>query len=672
MHQSRLSAEAQGKLGAPKQGGLVYYLWSLTWGLGWVPALAALGGAIAIWRREAQIGWLLVPAPLLFLAFMGLQGRYFGRWLLPIFPMILVLHVAALLVRKIHPHFQDPYINGILEMIWTLWLLMPLLIGCSAVAEERKLGILESQLCLPVSRRAQMFIKFFVALILGFVFGGLMPFLIERIGSTDSLVLFVMAAVIFLISFYASSASRTTIQAIGVAIILAVVVYFYEMATMANPFKFEHLEGFRWGLQLLSFYLGAPILVLVFGWLALWNFKWLHPGTLLWRRNLMTIVTTLGFTFVLINGIYFRAWELFEPLQPPPGPVRLADPSQVKFSRAAGRLYATLPDGRLWQGLWYNVYFPDRSGMRFSIPPDSHGEFIGGSNWMEVAEDEYQEAGIRSDGSLWSLQQKWDTGSNRWHQTGPFTVTRTGLDTNWSQIASGSMGFLLLKKDGSLWIWGTNDYDWHQGYEGVLKKLRLDLIVAPTRISDETNWTELFSTENSSPWARQNNGNLWPWAGWGGDSAHYSHAVVQSATLDNQWSNFAVLGDGITFAGVKTNGELWLFKAGGLKRNMGIQLGVHHNWRMVGAGKWGSIIAIREDGSLWKWSSIWQAEIPKPVQLGEQADWIALANDSEIEFALAADGNVWAWDGPGDTTWLAPSRRPVHMGNIFQGTSQNP
>ncbi len=91
VHQSTLSAEAQGKLGAPKDGGLAYYLWSLTWGLGWVPTLAALGGAITIWRRERRLGWLLVPAVVLFLAFMGLQGRYFGRWLLPIFPILCLL-----------------------------------------------------------------------------------------------------------------------------------------------------------------------------------------------------------------------------------------------------------------------------------------------------------------------------------------------------------------------------------------------------------------------------------------------------------------------------------------------------------------------------------------------------------------------------------------------------
>jgi hypothetical protein len=90
VHQSNLT-EGQGKLGAPTQGGIVYYLWSLTWGLGWAPALAALGGALAIWRRQAPVGWLLVPAPLLFLAFMGAQERYFGRWLLPIFPFLCLL-----------------------------------------------------------------------------------------------------------------------------------------------------------------------------------------------------------------------------------------------------------------------------------------------------------------------------------------------------------------------------------------------------------------------------------------------------------------------------------------------------------------------------------------------------------------------------------------------------
>ncbi|HST57007.1 MAG TPA: glycosyltransferase family 39 protein [Solirubrobacteraceae bacterium] len=90
-HQSSATAEAQGKLGASRQSGFVYYLWTFTWGLGWAPSIAALGGALVVWRRQQRLGWVLVPAALLFLLFMGHQGRFFGRWLLPIFPIACLL-----------------------------------------------------------------------------------------------------------------------------------------------------------------------------------------------------------------------------------------------------------------------------------------------------------------------------------------------------------------------------------------------------------------------------------------------------------------------------------------------------------------------------------------------------------------------------------------------------
>jgi dolichyl-phosphate-mannose-protein mannosyltransferase len=93
-------------IGGPRQGSFVYYLWSFTWGLGWIPALAALGGAVSIWRRNARIGWVLVPVAVLYLLFLSLQGRYFGRWLLPIFPIACLLaanfalEVAAWAARR--------------------------------------------------------------------------------------------------------------------------------------------------------------------------------------------------------------------------------------------------------------------------------------------------------------------------------------------------------------------------------------------------------------------------------------------------------------------------------------------------------------------------------------------------------------------------------------------
>jgi hypothetical protein len=87
-HQSTAADEVGGKLGLTQRSGVWYYLWTLTWGLGWAPAIAAAAGAVLLAWQRPRLFWVLVPAPILFLLFMGTQGRYFGRWLLPVFPIV--------------------------------------------------------------------------------------------------------------------------------------------------------------------------------------------------------------------------------------------------------------------------------------------------------------------------------------------------------------------------------------------------------------------------------------------------------------------------------------------------------------------------------------------------------------------------------------------------------
>jgi hypothetical protein len=97
------SGEELTKLGLTQRNGVVYYLWTLTWGVGWIPALAALGGAIRLLLRDRRLALVLLPAPLLYVLFMGLQERYFGRWLLPVLPIAILLaaYGGATLVRLI-------------------------------------------------------------------------------------------------------------------------------------------------------------------------------------------------------------------------------------------------------------------------------------------------------------------------------------------------------------------------------------------------------------------------------------------------------------------------------------------------------------------------------------------------------------------------------------------
>jgi len=90
--QSLAGGGAPVKLGTMSSSGTAYYLWTLTWGLGWAPSLAAVGGGVLLAvRRRLTMALVLIPTPIAFIIFMGDQQRFFGRWLLPIFPIVSLL-----------------------------------------------------------------------------------------------------------------------------------------------------------------------------------------------------------------------------------------------------------------------------------------------------------------------------------------------------------------------------------------------------------------------------------------------------------------------------------------------------------------------------------------------------------------------------------------------------
>jgi 4-amino-4-deoxy-L-arabinose transferase-like glycosyltransferase len=89
---SRAAGQDPVKLGTTAGSGITYYLWAFTWGLGWAPTIAALGGtALLFARRRLAMALVLLPAPIIFIIFMGTQQRFFGRWLMPIFPIVVLL-----------------------------------------------------------------------------------------------------------------------------------------------------------------------------------------------------------------------------------------------------------------------------------------------------------------------------------------------------------------------------------------------------------------------------------------------------------------------------------------------------------------------------------------------------------------------------------------------------
>jgi alpha-tubulin suppressor-like RCC1 family protein len=539
--------------------------------------------------------------------------------------------------------------------MWGLWLAMPLLIGSAAVAEERRVGVTESQFCLPVSRRSQFLIKFITGLILSLVLGGAMPFIIERARDFNGW-MFAVAAAIFFISFYASTLARTTLQAIGLTLVLSPAIYLYLVGEAIAIAKLGHNYTYSsLGLALLRVRLGVPILLLVLACLTLGNFKWLLPDWKLWRRNLITVLSAFATLYILSHAIYFRAWELLVPCPQPQGPARLSASSPTKFAFIFNTLSAVLPDGRLWiETLAYEY-----SGNGVTLAPERFkASFIDGSNWTDVAQSWLQILAIQSDGSLWRAEKKFIGGAGWGYEIGKFS--RFDSQTNWQGVVAsryGNGGFLLLTKEGALWNWGTN---WARTSS---QKLVLDSKATPNQIDQETNWTEVLSLGGYAC-ARNQNGNVWRWDMTGTNSTFH---LVQETN-----SEFALsLADNESWrAMVSGDGELWLswstwannyWHVSGTNR-----IGSDSKWKAVAFAN-NFLIALRRDGTLWRWrvSEVFApvAHSDKPTQVGNYSHWIVLDDMGAV--SLAADGTIWGWDHPSRYKWLAPSRRPVYLGNIF-------
>lgn len=126
------------KPGQLERSGVRYYLWATSWGIGWVPAILALiGGVIVAWKQRVQ-ALLLLPAILGFFIFMGaMNERYFARWLLPIFPMMIMLSGvgAHQLVRWVRSRWPIPNLVAMSAMVI-------LLVGQSTVYSLHLISVL--------------------------------------------------------------------------------------------------------------------------------------------------------------------------------------------------------------------------------------------------------------------------------------------------------------------------------------------------------------------------------------------------------------------------------------------------------------------------------------------------------------------------------------------------
>ncbi|HEV2435878.1 MAG TPA: hypothetical protein VG077_07760 [Verrucomicrobiae bacterium] len=654
--------------------------------------------------------------------------------------VLALLQLGAVVTRKLGHFPENSSLEFVLENFVLLWLVVPLLVGCAAVAEERKSGTLEGQFCLPIKRRRQFTIKWLVVLSLSIMFGTLMPLLLEGerilpdfgfkpddiliylerygyftstsagiiwVALVDTLVSFLPILVIVIISvsiatvsFYASTLARNTLQALAPAV-LGILLTWFLLFGAYSPEEFINYPLWRGWL----FYLiGIPVLLVVLGILAYWNYQRVLVGWNTWRKNLLTIAISLTLMIVTTTVLYHRVWELLTPLEPPHGIARLTNNTEsTRIQVNYESITVFLSDGRVWLNR-YTLYAPtlfSRMTDNYKIvtnPRFGGSRFLDGTNWADLADCGWDIAGIQRDGSLWVSEKPEQRVAHRHSgaNTAPAStkLVRFGSDHDWKKVTGRGISVYLLKTDGSLWFWGINQWNWKKAWPGLRA-------FNPVRLGTNSDWAEIFGTSGQTFFCKTD-GQMWvsP-AGLDDDpKLQLAQNIVLGRVMPSEgrkWRSILEtysLGGGESVIGILENGTLCILAQQQLNRQSGridwvtkdIPLGGETNWvAMIGNGS--QLVTLKSDGSLWLWNFHyderrgWRTETDlreyqntTPVRLGTHSDWIAVGNlmGSGV-VSLAADGSLWLWRfpsqhyyfGQGTPPLLMVSRRPELLGNIF-------
>ena len=259
--------------------------------------------------------------------------------------------------------------------------------------------------------------------------------------------------------------------------------------------------------------------------------------------------------------------------------------------------------------------------------------------------------------------------------------TRIGNETNWSAVAGGVLFTIALKKDGTIWGWGgnwvgqlgdgsTDLLPIMDGYEKASKRM----VSKPQQIGHDLNWTAI-AVGGEHVLALKKDGSLW---GWGrndfgqlgdGTSSHRS-TPVRIGTGTN-WA-MIVAGGGFSgghSAAIKTDGSLWVWgdycpkvAAQYVEKIEGqitpLRLGDENDWQCVSAGD-GFTMATKKNGTLWiigqdltGMSGKRMSALKQLTRIKPNNKWATAAAEGNgyyggrnlyYSYALDQDGVLWIW-----------------------------
>jgi alpha-tubulin suppressor-like RCC1 family protein len=312
-------------------------------------------------------------------------------------------------------------------------------------------------------------------------------------------------------------------------------------------------------------------------------------------------------------------------------------------------------DRLLSSGLNTNGQLGDSTLVSKSSPVQT---VSGGTNWQQVSSGATTSAAIKTDGTLWL----WGVGaqgqlgdSTLVNKSSPVQTVSGG--TNWKSVSVGTANTAAIKTDGTLWLWGEN-VQGQLGDNTVVNKS------SPVQtVSGGTNWKQVSTGEKHSTAAIKTDGTLWLWGlnnyGQLGDNTLVKKSSpVQTVSAGTTWRQVSA---GYTTSAIKTDGTLWTWGFGTTgqlgdnartNKSSPVQtVSAGTTWKQVSSFST-HVSALKIDGTLWSWGTNAAGQLgdntvvskSSPVQtVAAGTNWKKVSVGSAYTRAVKSDGTLWSW-----------------------------
>ena len=241
-------------------------------------------------------------------------------------------------------------------------------------------------------------------------------------------------------------------------------------------------------------------------------------------------------------------------------------------------------------------------------------------------------------------------------------LARIGSETNWVFVSAGDAHNLALKSDGAIWAWGA-DYRGQLGdgkTGGMLSNGTLNVEYQLVHTVEGNDWVRV-EAGFSTGYALKRDGTLWAWGlnnfgQLGIGSWADSPRAVQVGTATN-WVK--IRAGGVSAAGIQSDGSLWIWggspKLGNTTPQSSQNLLVPT--RVTSDTNWGDVsvafnlwLAVKSDGTLWAWgrhahtfTGVSEDACETPTQIGHETDWqsVRSSRGGSYDLLKKRDGTFW-------------------------------